>query len=108
MASKQTQTAQLSGIHLDRSVPRPAPEKADPVWTRLRQDVFVTAKTEPMLAGYLHDTVLKHASLEASISYFLAGKLASVAPAGQKLQMNSGLDSPMKNGTATTAPTRTT
>lgn len=52
-------------------------EKADPVWTRLRQDVFVTAKMEPMLAGYLHDTVLKHGSLEASISYFLAGKLAS-------------------------------
>lgn len=54
-----------------------AREKADPVWTRLRQDVFVTAKSEPMLAGYLHDTVLKHDSLEASISYFLAGKLAS-------------------------------
>ncbi|CAH2031992.1 serine O-acetyltransferase [Trichlorobacter ammonificans] len=52
-------------------------EKPDPVWTRLRQDVFVTAKSEPILAGYLHDTVLKHETLEGSISYFLAGKLAS-------------------------------
>lgn len=52
-------------------------EKTDPVWTRLRQDVFVTAKSEPILAGYLHDTVLKHETLEGSISYFLAGKLAS-------------------------------
>lgn len=52
-------------------------DTADVVWTRLRQDVVATAKSEPMLAGYLHDTVLKHHSLEASISYFLAGKLAS-------------------------------
>lgn len=54
-----------------------SPEKADPVWTRLRHDVYKAAKAEPMLAGYLHDTVLKHHSLEAAISYFLAGKLAS-------------------------------
>jgi serine O-acetyltransferase len=67
----------LTGIHQERDVYRDKPETADPVWTRLRQDVFVTAKSEPMLAGYLHDTVLKHGSLEASISYFLAGKLAS-------------------------------
>lgn len=52
-------------------------KEKDPVWIRLRHDVFKTAKAEPMLAGYLHDTVLKHHSLEASISYFLAGKLAS-------------------------------
>lgn len=77
MNPKFAQKATLSGIHLDRSAPEVKPEKNDPVWTRLRQDVFVTAKTEPMLAGYLHDTVLKHGSLEASISYFLAGKLAS-------------------------------
>lgn len=49
----------------------------DPVWKRLREDVSISAGKEPMLAGYLHDTVLKHGSLEASISYFLAGKLAS-------------------------------
>lgn len=52
-------------------------DTADPVWTRLHQDVFMMAKTEALLAGYLHDTVLKHTSLEAAISYFLAGKLAS-------------------------------
>ena len=34
-------------------------------------------KMEPMLAGFLHDTVLKHRSLERAISSFLAGKLAS-------------------------------
>lgn len=77
MTPHYAQRSTLSGIHQDRSVNETKPEKSDPVWSRLRQDVFVTAKTEPMLAGYLHDTVLKHGSLEGSISYFLAGKLAS-------------------------------
>ena len=77
MSQLYAQKVTLSGIHQERSVGREKPEIVDPVWTRLRQDVFVTAKSEPMLAGYLHDTVLKHGSLEASISYFLAGKLAS-------------------------------
>lgn len=53
------------------------PGKLDPVWTRLRHDVYKSAKEEPLLAGYLHDAVLKHHSLEAALSYFLAGKLAS-------------------------------
>lgn len=49
----------------------------DPVWTRLRLEVDSMAASEPMLTGYLHDTVLKHRSLEAATAYFLAGKLAS-------------------------------
>ena len=53
------------------------PDTADPVWTRLRQEADAMAKTEPMLAGFLHDTVLKHRSLERALSFFLAGKLAS-------------------------------
>ena len=77
MTPLYAQKVTLSSIHQERSVNGVKPEKVDPVWTRLRQDVFLTAKSEPMLAGYLHDTVLKHGSLEASISYFLAGKLAS-------------------------------
>lgn len=77
MTPSYAQKVTLSGIHQERLVYRGKLEKADPVWTRLRQDVFITAKSEPMLAGYLHDTVLKHGSLEGSISYFLAGKLAS-------------------------------
>jgi len=78
MTPEYAQKVTLTSIHQERSVNRLILEKSDPVWTRLRQDVFVTSKTEPMLAGYLHDTVLKYDSLEASISYFLGGKLASV------------------------------
>jgi serine O-acetyltransferase len=77
MAPLNAQKSALSSIHQERVVYRDKPEIADPVWVRLRQDVFETAKSEPMLAGYLHDTVLKHGTLEGSISYFLAGKLAS-------------------------------
>ena len=33
-------------------------DTADPVWTRLRQEAGAMAKTEPMLAGFLHDTIL--------------------------------------------------
>jgi len=50
---------------------------SDPVWILLRQDVLEIAKSEPMLAAYLHDMVLRHISLEGSLAYFLANKLAS-------------------------------
>jgi len=49
----------------------------DPVWKRLRLDVLEMAKSEPMLAAYLHDMVLRHISLEGALAYFLANKLAS-------------------------------
>lgn len=77
MAPSYAQKVTLTSIHQEQSINRTQAEKVDPVWTRLHQDVFLIAKAEPMLAGYLHDTVLKHGSLEASMSYFLAGKLAS-------------------------------
>jgi serine O-acetyltransferase len=47
------------------------------MWERLRREAAVAAQAEPMLAGYLHDTILRHRSLESAISLFLAGKLAS-------------------------------
>lgn len=49
----------------------------DPVWKRLRLDVLEMARSEPMLAAYLHDMVLRHISLEGAMAYFLANKLAS-------------------------------
>ena len=51
--------------------------QSDPVWVRLRHEVDEMARTEPLLAAYLHDAVLKHRSLERALSFFLAGKLAS-------------------------------
>jgi serine O-acetyltransferase len=50
---------------------------ADPCWDRLREEVGAIAATETALASYLHATMLGHRSLEDSLSYLLAEKLAT-------------------------------
>ena len=50
---------------------------SDLVWTRLRQEATGMAQAEPMLAGFLHETLIRHKTLESAVSYFLSGKLAS-------------------------------
>src|SRR5574341_1515369 len=49
----------------------------DPVWAGLHEEVAAMADSEKILASYLHATVLNHKSLEDSLSFLLAGKLAS-------------------------------
>jgi len=49
----------------------------DPLWTLMRADAAEMARAEPLLASYLHATVLKHRSLESSLSFLLASKLES-------------------------------
>lgn len=49
----------------------------DPVWEAIRVEVTEEAAREPMLASFLHATVLKHRRLEDALSFHLAGKLAS-------------------------------
>jgi serine O-acetyltransferase len=49
----------------------------DGVWLALRDEVKTMAESEPMLASYLHATVLNHQTLEDALSYILAGKLGS-------------------------------
>lgn len=49
----------------------------DAVWLALRDEVKEMANSEPMLASYLHATVLNHRTLEDALSYILASKLAS-------------------------------
>ena len=51
--------------------------RVDPVWSGLREEVAEMAESENMLASYLHATVLNHNSLENSLSFLLAAKLAS-------------------------------
>ncbi len=52
-------------------------EQPDAVWSELREQVAAMASSETMLASYLHATVLTHRSLEHSLSFLLAAKLAS-------------------------------
>lgn len=49
----------------------------DPIWEQIREEVAQQAQIEPLLASFLHTTVLKQASLEAMLSLHLAQKLKS-------------------------------
>ena len=55
------------------------PELDDPVWGRIRQETQQHASNEPMLASYLHATILNHTRLELALSFHLASQLDSPA-----------------------------
>lgn len=49
----------------------------DSIWERLRRESREKAEAEPILASYLHLTILNHHTLEDALSFHLASKLAS-------------------------------
>jgi serine O-acetyltransferase len=54
----------------------------DPLWQSIREEVAEDVEREPVLASFLHATVLNHGSLEDALGFLLAGKLeCSVLPA---------------------------
>ncbi|MCX2840483.1 serine O-acetyltransferase [Microbulbifer thermotolerans] len=56
--------------------------KADALWQQIRADVGQQVEREPMLASFLHATILNHSTLESALSFHLANKLDNaVAPA---------------------------
>jgi serine O-acetyltransferase len=57
-----------------------APQTAnDPVWDMIKKTSAEHAEQEPILASFLHATVLNHHSLEDALSFHLANKLDSPA-----------------------------
>jgi serine O-acetyltransferase len=48
----------------------------DPIWDAVRGEVRLQAEGEPILASFLHATILNHETLEDALSFHLAGKLA--------------------------------
>ncbi len=50
----------------------------DRIWMGIREGVGKMAQAEPMLARYLHVTVLDHDTLEDSLAFLLSRKLAGV------------------------------
>ena len=52
---------------------------SDPVWERIREETQAELAREPMLASFLHTTILNHESLESALSYHLADKMHSPA-----------------------------
>lgn len=49
----------------------------DPVWDRIRSETEKHAQEEPVLASFLHSTILNHDSLECALSFHLASQLDS-------------------------------
>ncbi len=49
----------------------------DSIWDELRKEVGVNAEQEPILASYLHATVLNHHGLDNALTFLLASKLSS-------------------------------
>ncbi|MBO3130538.1 serine O-acetyltransferase [Dermatophilus congolensis] len=49
------------------------------VWERIRAEAAADATAEPALAGFLHNCVLRHDSLEAALTHLLATKLENTA-----------------------------
>ena len=47
----------------------------DPVWESIRAEVAREVEREPILASFLHATILRHRRLEEALSFHLAEKL---------------------------------
>lgn len=45
------------------------------LWQTIREETEIAAKSEPILASFLHSTILNHDSIETALSYHLANKL---------------------------------
>ena len=52
-----------------------APATNDPLWETIRDEARITARQEPILASFLHASLLNHRDLGAALSFTLAGKL---------------------------------
>ena len=56
------------------------------IWSSIRERASERAASEPMLASFLHATVLNHERFEDAVSYHLAGKLASSTLSAMQLR----------------------
>ena len=50
---------------------------ADPIWEQIRDEASKHARDEPILASFLHATILNHTRLELALSFHLASQLDS-------------------------------
>lgn len=51
--------------------------KNDPQWDRIREETVRHASEEPILASFLHATIINHKTLECALSFHLANQLDS-------------------------------
>jgi serine O-acetyltransferase len=58
---------------------KPALDKLDPVWARVRREAEDVVRREPELASFIYSTILHHDTLEAAVVYRLAERLDHAA-----------------------------
>lgn len=58
----------------------------DPVWQRICSEAEDAIKTEPLIGGFVHTSVLHHKSLESALAYRISMKLASPEMSDQMLR----------------------
>lgn len=49
----------------------------DPVWDQIKYDARQAAAAEPLIGGFVHATILHHASIGKALSYRIGAKLSS-------------------------------
>ena len=68
------------------------PTPADPIWNSIVEETTTLAASEPMLASFLHATILNHARLEDALSYHLSRKLGGTTHLGSVLERDRQRD----------------
>ncbi len=58
---------------------RHVPDRRDRIWDEIRRETEIQIAAEPLLASFLHAVVLRHETLEESLSLHLAQKLGAPA-----------------------------
>jgi serine O-acetyltransferase len=74
---------------IDLSVPESVyseEEGIDLVWDLMRWEAYQEAQREPLLVSFLHSTILNHRTLESSLAFLLANRLASPAMLSTQIQ----------------------
>jgi len=65
---------------------KPALDKVDPVWGRIRREAEDVVRREPELATFIYSTVLHHDTLETAVVYRLSERLDHAALAGELIR----------------------
>lgn len=65
--------------------PRKGYLEKDVLWKTIQEQATAQSKEEPVLASYLHMTVIMHRSMEKSMAFLLANKLQSTTLLGTQL-----------------------
>ena len=61
---------------------KPAIDKVEPVWTRVRREAEEIAQREPEIASFIYSTILQNETLEAAIVQRISDRLESPQVSG--------------------------